>query len=46
MHWAKQCPHCLKNSESSFITDDSDNDEQCEDVQIVLMTDQEINEIF
>ena len=46
MHWAKQCPHRLKNSESSFITEDNDNDEQCEDVQIVLMTDQEINEIF
>ena len=47
IHWAKQCPHHLKNSESSFITEDNDNDKQYEDVQIILMTGQAIkNEIF
>ena len=46
MHWAKQCPHYLKNSLSSFITQDNDNDEQWEDVQIVLITDQAIKKFF
>ena len=42
-----KCPHHLKNSESSFITKDNDNDKQYEDVQIILMTGQAIkNEIF
>lgn len=27
MHWAKKCPHRLKNSESSSTTEDNDNDE-------------------
>ena len=47
IHWAKQCPHHLENSESSFITEDNDNDKQYEDVQIILTTGQAIkNEIF
>ena len=47
IHWAKQCPHHFKNSEFSFTTEDKFNDEQCEDVQTVLITDQAIkNEIF
>ena len=45
MHWAKQCPHRLKNSSTNLV-DVSDDEDDFTNVQIIIMTQETNNEIF